>query len=117
MLDGVYRTNAAGEPEFVETPAPSDEPVWEVLERIIKRVMKQLVRRGSLVEDQGETYLADDGDDSEESRTLRPPHRGVRVFTGLPSVLGQAEGSDVAGRSAQRNKWQQAALMRHPARL
>jgi Transposase zinc-binding domain len=25
VLDGVYRTNAKGEPEFVETPAPSEE--------------------------------------------------------------------------------------------
>ena len=76
----VYRTNAKGEPVFVEIPPPSDEQVWEVLERIIKRVMKQLVRRGILVEDQGETYLADDGDDSEESRTLRPLHRGSCVY-------------------------------------
>ena len=80
MLDGVYRTNAAGEPEFVETPAPSDEQVWEVLQRIIKRVMKQLVRRGILVEDQGETYLADADDDSEEARTLRPLYRGSCVY-------------------------------------
>ena len=79
-LDGVYRTNAKGEPEFVETPAPSDEDVWEVLQRIIKRVMKQLVRRGILVEDQGETYLADADDDSEEARTLRPLHRGSCVY-------------------------------------
>ena len=28
ILDGVYRTNAKGEPEFVEIPAPSDEQVW-----------------------------------------------------------------------------------------
>jgi hypothetical protein len=70
VLDGVYRTKANGEPEFVEIPAPSEEQVWEVLERIIKRVMKQLVRRGILVEDQGETYLADADDDSEEARTL-----------------------------------------------
>ena len=80
VLDGVYRTNVKGEPVFVEIPPPSDEQVWEVLERIIKRVMKQLVRRGILVEDQGETYLADDGDDSEESRTLRPLHRGSCVY-------------------------------------
>ena len=80
MLDGVYRTNAKGEPEFVETPAPSDEEVWEVLERIIKRVMKQLVRRGILVEDQGELYLADADDDYEEARTLRPLHRGSCVY-------------------------------------
>ncbi len=37
VLDGVYRTNAKGEPVFVEIPPPSDEQVWEVLERIIKR--------------------------------------------------------------------------------
>ena len=51
-----------------------------MLQRIIKRVMKQLVRRGFLVEDQGETYLADADDDSEEARTLRPLHRGSCVY-------------------------------------
>ena len=80
VLDSVYRTNEKGEPEFVETPAPSDKDVWEVLQSIIKRVMKQLVRRGILVEDQGETYLADDADDSEEARALRPLHRGSCVY-------------------------------------
>jgi Putative transposase len=54
--------------------------VWEVLQSIIKRVMKQLVRRGILVEDRGETYLADDEDDSDEARALRPLHRGSCVY-------------------------------------
>jgi hypothetical protein len=80
VLDGEYRTNAKGEPEFIETTPASDEQVWEVLQRIIKRIMKQLVRRGILVEVQGETYLADDGDDSKESRTLAPLHRGSCVY-------------------------------------
>ena len=80
VLDDVYGTNANGEPGFVETPAPSHEEVWEVLQRIIKRVMKHLVRRGILVEDQGETYLADTEDDSKETRTLRPLHRGSCVY-------------------------------------
>ncbi len=80
VLDGVYQTNAEGEPEFIEIAAPSDEQVWEVLEKIIKRVMKQLVRRGILVEDQGETYLADADDDCEEARALRPLHRGSCVY-------------------------------------
>ena len=71
VLDGVYRTNANGQPEFIEIPAPSDEDIWEVLQRLIKRVMKQLVRRGILVEDQGETYLADDVADSKEARAER----------------------------------------------
>jgi Putative transposase len=80
VLEGVYRTNASGESEFVEAAAPSDEQVWEVLQSIIKRLMKQLLRRGILVEDQGETYLADNEDDSEEARALRPLHRGSCVY-------------------------------------
>jgi hypothetical protein len=79
-VDGVYRTNAKGEPEFVETPAPNDEQIWEVLQSIIKRVMKQLVRRGILAEDQGETYLADAEDDSDQARALRALHRGSCVY-------------------------------------
>jgi Putative transposase len=116
VLDGVYRTNAEGEPEFVETPAPSDEQVWEVLERIIKRVMKQLARRNILVEDQGEMYLADADDDSEEARVLRPLHRGSCALPNCLRSSGRSEGADVARRSAQRNKWQ-AEVMRQPARL
>ena len=80
VLDGVYRTNANGEPEFIDIPAPSDEDIWEVLQRIIRGVMKQLVRRGILVEDQGEMYLADDEEDSEQARVLRPLQRGSCVY-------------------------------------
>jgi hypothetical protein len=116
VLDGVYRTNAEGEPEFIEIRAPSDEQVWEVLERIIKRVMKQLVRRGILVADQGETYLADKGDDSEEARTLRPLHRGSYALPDCLRSSGRPEGVDVARCYAQRNKWP-AEVMRQPARL
>jgi hypothetical protein len=42
--------------------------------------MKQLVRRGIVVEDQGKTYLADADEDSEESRALRALHRGSCVY-------------------------------------
>jgi hypothetical protein len=97
-------------------PAPSEEDVWEVLQRIIKRVMKQLVRRGILVEDQGETYLADADDDSVETRTLRPLHRGSCALPNCLRSSGRSEGADVARRSAQRNKWQ-AEVMRQAARL
>jgi hypothetical protein len=65
---------------LVEILAPGDEDVREVLQSIIKRVMKQLVRRSVLVEDQGETYLDHDDDDSKEARTLRPLHRGSCVY-------------------------------------
>ena len=56
--------------------------------------MKMLTRRGVLVEDMGQTYLAEPDADGEESRTLRPlqaaavtyriafgPRAGQRVLT------------------------------------
>ncbi len=72
VLDGVYRHGADGEPVFVAVPAPSDEAVQAVLHKIIHRMMKLLTRQGILVEEQGDTYLADDAsDDSDEARALR----------------------------------------------
>ena len=35
-------------------------------------MMKLLARKGVLVEDQGQTYMADDDSDSDEARVLRP---------------------------------------------
>ncbi len=71
VLDGVYRRNADAEPEFVKVPALTDEAVQTLLHQIITRVMKLLTRRGVLVEEQGETYLADDDSDSDEARALK----------------------------------------------
>jgi len=74
VLDGVYRGDTEGEPVFVEVPPPTDEALQTVLHKIITRTMKLLTRRGVLVEEQGQTYLADaDTDaDSDEARVLRP---------------------------------------------
>jgi hypothetical protein len=44
----------------------------ELLKTVIARLMKLLTRRGVLVEDMGQTYLAEPDDDGEEARTLRP---------------------------------------------
>ena len=44
--DGVYRRGAEGAPEFVESPAPTDEALEAVLRKIITRTMKLLTRRG-----------------------------------------------------------------------
>jgi len=57
---------------FVEAPAPSDEALQTVLQKIITRTMKLLTRRGALVEEQGQTYMADNDSDSDEARALRP---------------------------------------------
>jgi hypothetical protein len=53
-------------------PAPTDEAPQAVLHKFITRTMKPLTRRGVLVEEQGQTYLADNDGDSDEARVLRP---------------------------------------------
>ena len=72
VLDGVYRRGTDGEAVFVEVVAPSDEALQTVLHKIISRTMKLLTRRGVLIEEQGQTYMADNDSDSDEARTLRP---------------------------------------------
>ena len=80
VLDGVYRRTEEGASKFVEVPAPTDEAVQELLHAIIKRVMKQLVRRGILVVEEGQTYMAESDDDSDEARTLRPLQSSSCVY-------------------------------------
>jgi len=72
VLDGVYRCGADGAPAFVEVDAPADDEVPTLLQTLIARLMKMLTRRGVLVEDMGQTYLAEPDADGEEARTLRP---------------------------------------------
>jgi hypothetical protein len=58
---------------LAEAAAPTDDELHALLQTIITRLMKMLTRRGVLVEDTGQTYLAEpDGDGEEEARTLRP---------------------------------------------
>ena len=72
VLDGVYRCGAEGEPVFVEVPAPTDEALQAVLQKVITRMMKLLTRKGGLVREQGRTTLTDDDNDSDEARVFRP---------------------------------------------
>ncbi|MFM7531771.1 MAG: hypothetical protein ACKO5J_04635, partial [Rubrivivax sp.] len=71
VLDGVYRCGADGAPAFIEADAPTDNELDALLHTIIARLMKMLTRRGVLVEDMGQTWLASADADGEESRTLR----------------------------------------------
>ena len=93
VLDGAYR-RTDGEPVFVEVPAPSDEALQALLQKIIARLMKLLTRRGVLIEEEGSSYLADSDTESDDARTLRPlqaaaatyriafgPRAGQKVFT------------------------------------
>jgi hypothetical protein len=67
-LDGVYRCGAEGKPVFVEVPAPTDEALQTVLHKIITRMMKLLIGKEVLVEEQCRTDMADDDSDSDEAR-------------------------------------------------
>ena len=80
MLDGVYRRGTEGEPLFVQVPAPTDEALHAVLHRIITRTMKLLTRRGVLIEEQGQTYMANNDGDSDEARALRPLQAAVCTY-------------------------------------
>ena len=101
VLDGVYRCGTEGTPDFVEVPAPTDEALQAVLHQIITRTMKLLSRRGVLVEEQGQAYLADNHGDSDEARShrLRPARR--------------PEGADGARCNAQGIGLQAAPVRRH----
>ena len=94
VLDGVYRCDADGLPSFIEVSAPSDDALHALLQTIIARLMKMLTRRGVLVEDMGQTHLAESDADGEEARTLRPLQATAityRIAFGTPR---RAEGVD-----------------------
>jgi len=72
VLDGVYRCGADGVPVFVQAGAPSDDELHALLHTVIARLMKMLTRHGVLIEEMGQTYLADPNADGDEASTLRP---------------------------------------------
>jgi hypothetical protein len=80
VLDGVYRCHADGVTEFIEGAAPTEERLHELLQTVIARLMTLLTRRGVLVEDDGQSYLAESETDSEEARTLRPLQAGAVTY-------------------------------------
>lgn len=46
-------------PVFVELAAPTDDELHALLHTLITQLMKLLTRRGLLVEEMGQSYLAD----------------------------------------------------------
>jgi hypothetical protein len=80
VLDGVYRCDADGVPGFIEAGAPTDDELDALLHTIIARLMKMLTRRGVLVADMGQTYLAEPDADGEEARTLRPLQAAAAAY-------------------------------------
>ncbi len=72
VLDGVYRCGAEGAPAFVEAGTPTDDQLHALLQTVVTRLMKMLTHRGVLIEEMGQTCLADLDGDGEQARTLRP---------------------------------------------
>ena len=72
VLDGVYRFGTDDAPTFVEKAAPTDDELHALLQTLIARLMKMLGRKGAVVEELEQTWLADPDPDGEEARTLRP---------------------------------------------
>ena len=60
VLDGVYCTGGKGTPVFNKASAPSNAQLQTLLDKIIKRIMKLLMRLGHLIEEEGVTYVAGD---------------------------------------------------------
>ena len=58
VLDGVYRRTES-EPVFQEVRAPTGAEMQGLLEKIVARLMKMPTRLGTLVAEEGMTYLAD----------------------------------------------------------
>ena len=72
VLDEVYWCGADGAAVFIEASAPTDDELHAMLQTVITRLMKMLTRRGVLVEDMGQTWLAEPDADGDGARTLRP---------------------------------------------
>ncbi len=51
-----------------------DDELHALLLTVITRLMKMLMRRGVLIEEKGQTYLAEPDADGDEARTLRLLH-------------------------------------------
>jgi hypothetical protein len=98
VLDGVYR-RTEGETTFKAARAPSGDGLQGLLDRIIARLIKMLIRKGYDVEDQAITYLADiDADNPLKGlqaalctyRVALGPRAGQKVLS-LRTVAGHDE--------------------------
>jgi len=75
VLDGVYRCDA--------------DELHTLLQAVIARLMKLLTRRGVLVEDMGQTCLAEPDTDGERARTLQPLQAAVTYRISFGPRAGQ----------------------------
>jgi hypothetical protein len=89
-LDGVYAEDAYGKVRFHRIKAPTVDELGVLVQRISQRVARFLERRGFLVRDEENDYLALETSDDEAMQQLRGhsityriaigPHQGRKVF-------------------------------------
>jgi hypothetical protein len=72
LPDGVYRCGADGGREFFGAGSPTGDAVHALPQSRVARPMKMFTRRAALVEDKGQTCLAEPDADGRQARTLRP---------------------------------------------
>jgi hypothetical protein len=58
QLDGVYRSQADGVPEFIEAAAPTEESLHALLQTVTARLMERLTRRGVRLRDAAQSRPA-----------------------------------------------------------
>ena len=84
--------DADGSPAFIEADAPTDDELDALLHTIVARLMKMLTRRGVLVEEMGQAWLAEPDAEGEEAlwplqaaaityRIASGPRAGQKVLT------------------------------------
>jgi hypothetical protein len=83
VLDGVYQTSE-GAPVFIEAPAPSNEQLQTLLDKIIHRILKLLTRLGHLIEDDG---ITNEGNEGVRSKNLRAINPMLRFFGGTGDAI------------------------------
>ena len=72
MRNGITVHLSGGVPSFVEASAPTDGEVQALLQTVMTRLNKLLTRRGVLIEEMGQTHLAEPDADWDEARTMKP---------------------------------------------
>ena len=75
--------------------------------------MKMLTRRGVLIEEMGQTYLAEPEADGEEARTLRPLQAAAITYRVAFGPRAGPQGADPEGRDAARDHGAPAPVRRH----
>ncbi|MCZ8236788.1 MAG: hypothetical protein O9335_16695, partial [Inhella sp.] len=110
MLDGVYRRAPDGSPAFIEAASPTDDELHALLQTVIARLMKLLTRRGVLVEDMGQTWLAEPQAEGEEvvglAKSIATRTGGVEVAGDWAVIkLPSPEAIRASAESGRRHTW------------